>query len=95
MKLSRSSLLNDLLGVENGAVIAEGRAMESATLAANVLAARLAARLTQREAAAAADMHTAVYSRIERGEVNPRISSLMRIADALAVAPSDLLDGVT
>jgi transcriptional regulator with XRE-family HTH domain len=63
-------------------------------LARNIKAARDAADLTQDEVADAADMQTAVYSRIERGEVDPRLSSLLKIGAGLGVPVSDLLRGV-
>lgn len=39
-------------------------------------------------------MQAAVYSRIERGEVDPRLSSLAKIAKALRTTLPDLLHGV-
>ena len=65
-----------------------------AQLAAHILAAREAADMTQDEAADAAGMQAAVYSRIERGEVDPRLSSVLRIARGLGVTASDLLRDV-
>jgi DNA-binding XRE family transcriptional regulator len=69
-------------------------AVDLAALSRNVKAARDAAGLTQDQAADAADMQSAVYSRIERGEVDPRLSSLVKIAKALGVDLADLLRGV-
>jgi transcriptional regulator with XRE-family HTH domain len=63
-------------------------------LARNIRAARDAAELTQDQAADAAEMQTAVYSRIERGEVDPRLSSLVKIARALGVTVGDVVRGV-
>jgi transcriptional regulator with XRE-family HTH domain len=68
--------------------------VDRAVLASNIRAARNAARMTQDEAADASGMQSAVYSRIERGEVDPRVSSLLRIASGLGVEPADLLRGV-
>jgi transcriptional regulator with XRE-family HTH domain len=59
--------------------------VDLAVLAANIRAARDAAKLTQDDAAHAAGMRTAVYSRIERGEVDPRLSSLVKTAQALGI----------
>jgi len=68
--------------------------VDLAVLAQNVRAAREAADLTQDDAAHAAGMQPAVYSRIERGEVDPRMSSVVKIAAGLGVTASDLLRGV-
>jgi transcriptional regulator with XRE-family HTH domain len=68
--------------------------VDRAVLASNIRAARNAARMTQDEAADASVMQSAVYSRIERGEVDPRVSSLLKIANGLGVEPADLLRGV-
>lgn len=69
-------------------------AVDRAVLASNIRAARNAARMTQDEAADASAMQSAVYSRIERGEVDPRVSSLLKIASGLGVDPADLLRDV-
>jgi transcriptional regulator with XRE-family HTH domain len=65
-----------------------------AKLSQNISAAREAAGLTQDEAAAAAGMQPAQYSRVERGEVDARLSTLLRIAQGLGVDIVVLLDGV-
>jgi transcriptional regulator with XRE-family HTH domain len=69
-------------------------AVDLAVLARNVRAAREAANLTQDDAAHAAGMQPAVYSRIERGEVDPRLSSLVKIAGGLDVTLADLVRDV-
>jgi predicted transcriptional regulator len=69
--------------------------VDLAVLSRNIKSARDAAELTQDQAADAADMQSAVYSRIERGEVDPRLSSLVKIARALETTASDLLRGVS
>ena len=56
----------------------------------NIKSARAASGLTQEEVALRAGMQPAVYSRIERGEVDLRVSSLFKIAAALEVSVSDL-----
>jgi transcriptional regulator with XRE-family HTH domain len=87
--------VHDFSVVENGLTVAQGdRPVDLDVLARNIRAARDAADLTQDEAADGADMQTAVYSRIERGEVDPRLSSLLKIAAGLGVPVSDLLRGV-
>jgi transcriptional regulator with XRE-family HTH domain len=68
--------------------------VDLAALSRNVKAARDAAGLTQDQAADAAGMQSAVYSRIERGEVDPRLSSLTKIAAALGAPLTDLLRDV-
>ncbi len=47
--------------------------------------------LLQRELAKAADLPARTVGRIERGEVDPRLSSLVKIADALKIDIRDLL----
>ncbi len=66
-------------------------AVDRTALARNIKAARSAAGMTQDEAADASDMQSAVYSRIERGEVDPRVSSLLKIANGLGVELAALL----
>jgi transcriptional regulator with XRE-family HTH domain len=68
--------------------------VDLAALARNIKAARSAAGLTQDQAADGAGMRTAVYSRIERGEVDPRLSSLLKIADSLGAPVSELIRDV-
>jgi transcriptional regulator with XRE-family HTH domain len=63
-------------------------------VSANIRAARAKARLTQDQAADRAGMQVAVYSRIERGEVDARVSSLSRIAAGLGVTVADLVAGL-
>jgi transcriptional regulator with XRE-family HTH domain len=70
------------------------RAVDLSVLASNIRAARDAAQMTQDEAAKASAMQPAAYARIERGEVNLRVSRLLKIASSLGVAPSDLLRDV-
>jgi transcriptional regulator with XRE-family HTH domain len=63
-------------------------------LSRNLRAARKAALMTQEDVAHKARMQVAVYSRIERGEVDPRLSSLTRIANAIDTPLRELVDGV-
>jgi transcriptional regulator with XRE-family HTH domain len=63
-------------------------------LSRNIKAARAEMGLTQEEVAHRARMQTAVYSRIERAEVDPRLSSIVRIAEALDVRLTLLVDDV-
>ena len=63
------------------------------TLAATVRAARERAGLPLRELAARAGIHYSVLSRIESGSVaNPTPDTVRRLADALGLEPSELLE---
>jgi len=61
-------------------------------LARRVRAARLKTGLTQRDLGERAGMDQAVISKLERGFHRPRIDTLRRIADALGLTVTDLLD---
>ena len=52
---------------------------------------RLAARLTQQDAADAAGLNRVTLVRIEKGDESPRYDTLIRLAAALNVAPTALL----
>lgn len=65
------------------------------TFTSNLRERRRALGLSQETAAAAASMDQSQYSRIERGEVDPSIRTLTRVARALRTTPSDLLHGIT
>ncbi len=54
---------------------------------------RTESALTQEELAANAGLTTAAVARIERNEVNPRPSTLRKLAEALEVSPSELVRG--
>jgi transcriptional regulator with XRE-family HTH domain len=69
-------------------------AARRALLAKRVKAARAMAGLTQEDTAHLARMQTAVYSRIERGETNPHISTVAAIAQALQIPLTELVDGL-
>lgn len=47
--------------------------------------------LSIREFAALADLNPTVIDRYERGQTNPSILAVYRIAEALGIRPSDLL----
>ena len=49
-------------------------------------------KLTQEKLAFAADLDRTYVSAVERGEKNPTISVLVRIAKALKVRPADLVE---
>jgi transcriptional regulator with XRE-family HTH domain len=50
--------------------------------------------LSQETLAHAADVHTSEVSRLERAERDPRLSTIVRIAQALDIAPAKLLEGI-
>jgi transcriptional regulator with XRE-family HTH domain len=60
----------------------------------NVVAARKQLRLTQEEVSGRSGIHVTEVSRIERGLRDPRITTVLRLADALDVSPGTLLDGI-
>ncbi|MBR0851684.1 helix-turn-helix transcriptional regulator [Bradyrhizobium diazoefficiens] len=62
------------------------------TLGENVRRLRQLAELSQEGLAEAADLRQALISEIERGEANPRLASLTKIADALKVRLTDLFN---
>jgi transcriptional regulator with XRE-family HTH domain len=49
---------------------------------------------TQEDLAAECDLHPTEIGRLERGERDLRLSTLLRVARGLQVAPLDLLDGI-
>jgi transcriptional regulator with XRE-family HTH domain len=57
----------------------------------NIKAARIAAGLSQQEAASASGVGLAHYGRVERGEIDPRVATLVRIAAGLGVSAAYLL----
>lgn len=63
-------------------------------LGANVRALRIAGSLTQEELAAACDLHPTEIGRVERGDRDLRLSTIVRVAAGLDVAPSALLEGL-
>ena len=60
----------------------------------NVRAARERLGVSQVRLGAAARMHRTEVSLLERGTRDPRLSTLVRLAKALGIAPATLLDGV-
>lgn len=56
-----------------------------------LLAARKRAGLTQAEAAEAAEISDRTYADIERGTVNMRLETLLRICQALHITPDQVL----
>ncbi|MEV7491391.1 helix-turn-helix transcriptional regulator [Streptomyces anulatus] len=68
-------------------VIARRRA-----IGARIRAARLAAEYTQEQVALRIEMDRATYNRIEQGHASALIDSLIRIADAIGVPLSELVE---
>jgi transcriptional regulator with XRE-family HTH domain len=62
--------------------------------AQNVSRTRKRRRLTQEEVSHRSGIHVTEVSRIERGLRDPRVTTLVRLADALEVSPAVLLRGV-
>jgi transcriptional regulator with XRE-family HTH domain len=50
--------------------------------------------LTQEDLAAACDLHPTEIGRVERGERDIRLSTVVRVARGLQVTPSELLEGI-
>ena len=54
---------------------------------------RTRAALTQAELAERAGLTTAAVARVERDEADPRMTSVRKLARALGVEPSELVEG--
>lgn len=54
---------------------------------------RLALGFSQEELADRAQIHRTYIGGIERGERNPTLTMIVRLADALCIAPAQLLQG--
>jgi transcriptional regulator with XRE-family HTH domain len=61
---------------------------------ANLRAAREAKGLTQEQLASAIDMDASQYGKIERGQVDPSVRTLVRIAAGLEIEAAELLRAV-
>jgi transcriptional regulator with XRE-family HTH domain len=55
---------------------------------------RLRSELTQEDLADACDLHPTEIGRVERGERDLRLSTIVRVARGLDVAPGALLDDI-
>jgi transcriptional regulator with XRE-family HTH domain len=62
--------------------------------AANLVAARKRAGLSQEEVGVRASVHRTEISQLERGLRVARIDTLIKVAAALGVSPVELLDGI-
>src|SRR3954452_12474267 len=56
--------------------------------------ARIALGMSQEDISNLADMHVTNYGRVERGEANSELHTIVRIATALDVGPAELLRGL-
>src|SRR6478736_3767533 len=56
--------------------------------------ARIALGMSQEDIANLADMHVSNYGRVERGEANSELHTIVRLATALNVDPGTLLAGL-
>src|SRR3954454_3495667 len=56
--------------------------------------ARFALGMSQEDIANLADMHVTNYGRVERGEANSELHTIVRLATALDVDPAELLAGL-
>lgn len=63
-------------------------------VAENIVKCREEKNMTQEEVAKAADLKIAVYKKIESGEHNLRLCTLISIASALGVNPGKLTKGI-
>jgi transcriptional regulator with XRE-family HTH domain len=63
-------------------------------LGANIRRIRRAAGLSQMELSARCDLHFSEISRLERGGRDARLSTIVKLAKGLRVAPAELLAGV-
>lgn len=62
--------------------------------AANLRRVRLERGLSQEALGDKSDLHRTEISLLERGERDPRLATIVRLARGLGVAPSDLLIGI-
>jgi transcriptional regulator with XRE-family HTH domain len=75
------------------AAAASGSHRSRELFARNLRAARRRAGLSQERLSALARLHRTEISLLERGERDPRLSTVFRLADALGVAAATLLAG--
>ncbi len=62
--------------------------------AANLIDARLRARLTQEALGLEVGLHRTEISLLERGGRSPRLDTIVKLARGLGVPPADLLRGI-
>lgn len=59
----------------------------------NLRGRRVAAGWSQQELSNRCNLHLTEISRLENGQRNPRLTTIIKLADALEVAPGELLAG--
>jgi transcriptional regulator with XRE-family HTH domain len=59
----------------------------------NLRGRRLAVGWSQQELSDRGELHLTEISRLENGHRNPRLSTIVKLVDALGIAPSELLAG--
>lgn len=64
-------------------------------LGANIRRIRRAAGLSQIELSHRCGLHFSEISRLERGRRDAQLSTIVKLAHGLGVAPAELLDGLT
>ena len=70
------------------------RSKAAALFGQRVREARIALGMSQEEIAGLADMHVTNYGRVERGEANSELNTIVRIATALDTDPAKLVGGL-
>ncbi|HXS45926.1 MAG TPA: helix-turn-helix transcriptional regulator [Solirubrobacterales bacterium] len=60
----------------------------------NLIRCRKRANLSQEELGFLASLHRTEIGLLERGTRTPRIDTLVKLAGALAIAPSELIEGI-
>ena len=78
-----------------GGIYGAGEVDPRKQFGANVRAARQRSGVSQVRLAAAAGMHRTEVSLLERGERDPRLSTVARLARALELTPAALVDGIS
>jgi transcriptional regulator with XRE-family HTH domain len=81
--------LDQLAHAEN-----DGRMRPVDQFAANLRARRRSARLSQEQLSRLTGLHPTEISRLERAVREPRLSTIVRLARALEISPSDLLERI-
>lgn len=85
------------LASDAGKAVVSGRTRRnpySLRLGARIRGLRTARHLTMEQLGELADVHRTFVGHVERGEVNPTLSSIVRLAIALGVDPAELVAGL-
>jgi transcriptional regulator with XRE-family HTH domain len=73
---------------------AGGNGRATVAFAENLRAVRLGLGLSQERLASLSRLHRTEISLLERGEREPRLNTIVRLARGLGVAPAELLHGI-